>query len=110
MQTPPIIGQIENVSFPAAVASLRAFYQGPAAKFKVFIDDGCALPGPSWRTTWSAPLQWGKAGDKNWATKAGAQGFIPRMVSLSPFVTDDWREASAVSYTHLRAHETLMNL
>ena len=92
---PPIVDQLEPILLPAAHASLRAFFQGPAATFKVFLDDACGLPGPSWRTTWSAPKQWGKTGERNWATKAGAQGFIPKMIAASPFVTDDWRSASA---------------
>ena len=92
---PPIIARLESVTFPAAHASLRAFHAAGPAAFKVYLDDACALPGPSWRDTWSSPQQWGKTGDRNWATKAGAAGFIPWMIASSPFATDDWRQASA---------------
>eukprot|EP00962_Isochrysis_galbana_P046508 scaffold18736_cov124-Isochrysis_galbana.AAC.1 len=34
-------------------------------------------------------------GDESWPAKYAAAGFIPHMVSLSPFVTTDWRLASA---------------
>jgi len=93
--TPRIVEHVANVSFPGPLQRLRDFYAGPGREVKIFLDDACALPGPSWKETWAAPKQWGKVGDKNWATKAGAQGFIPRMIALSPFVTSDWRTASA---------------
>ena len=41
------------------------------------------------------PRQWGLTGEKNWATKYGAAGFIPRMLAQSPFETSNWREANA---------------
>ena len=37
------------------------------------LDDACALPS-NWRETWDHPRQWGLTGEKNWATKYGAQG------------------------------------
>ena len=93
---PPILSILENVSRPSALAKLRSFYAptGAAQGFRVYLDDACGLPA-DWRKTWDKPLQWGLTGDKNWATKYGAQGFIPRMVDLSPFATADWRAASA---------------
>ena len=45
--------------------------------------------------TWDQPRQWGLTGAKNWPTKYAAAGFIPRMIEHSPFVTADWRSASA---------------
>ena len=90
----PLLHSIENISYPAQYQALRRFYAGPAAGFKVYLDDACALPS-DWKSTWDHPRQWGLTGNKNWATKYGAQGFIPHMLSLSPFVTTDWRQASA---------------
>ena len=89
----PLLNTIENISFPGALAELRSFYAGPAARFKVHLDDACAQPA-DWRNTWASPLQWGLAGESNWPTKYAAAGFIPRMISVSPFLTEDWREAS----------------
>ena len=93
---PPLLTLLENVTYPAQLAELRRFYAegGEASRFKLFIDDACALPA-DWRSTWDKPLQWGLTGERNWATKYGAAGFIPRMIERSPFVTTDWREASA---------------
>lgn len=90
----PLLHSIENISHPAQYQALRNFYAGPAAGFKIYLDDACALPS-DWKATWDQPRQWGLTGNKNWATKYGAQGFIPHMLSLSPFVTTDWRQASA---------------
>ena len=90
----PLLHSIENITYPAQYQALRRFYAGPAAGFKVYLDDACALPS-DWKSTWDHPRQWGLTGNKNWATKYGAQGFIPHMLSLSPFVTTDWRQASA---------------
>ena len=90
----PLLDAIQNVTQPAQLQALRSFYAGPAASFKIHLDDACGLPS-DWRTTWDRPLQWGLTGKKNWATKYGAQGFIPHMIAQSPFVTDDWRVASA---------------
>ena len=93
---PPLLHVLENVSQPAALQRLRAFYGpgGAAATFRVHIDDACGLPA-DWRSTWAKPRQWGLTGEKNWATKYAAAGFIPRMIERSPFVTADWRQASA---------------
>ena len=90
----PLLHILENVTFPQRLAELRAWYAGPSRDFKVYLDAACSLPS-DWQSSWAAPLQWGVTGNQHWATKYGAQGFIPRMVSLSPFVTDDWRQASA---------------
>lgn len=95
LELPAVVRRIQNVSHAAAWASLARFYRGTAANFKVFLDDACGLPGKAWKDTWQAPRQWGKIGNVNWATKAGAQGFIPKMISNSPYVTDDYRRASA---------------
>ena len=93
---PPLLHVLENVSQPAALQRLRAFYGpgGAAATFRVHSDDACGLPA-DWRSTWAKPRQWGLTGEKNWATKYAAAGFIPRMIERSPFVTADWRQASA---------------
>lgn len=96
----PLLNTIENISFPGALAELRSFFAGPAARFKVHLDDACAQPA-DWRNTWASPLQWGLAGEKNWPTKYAAAGFIPRMISVSPFLTEDWREASASVGQHV---------
>ena len=90
----PLLPAIENITYPAQFQALKSFYAGPASRFKIYLASACALPA-DWTTTWDKPRQWGLTGTKNWATKYGAQGFIPHMVSLSPFVTSDWREASA---------------
>jgi len=90
----PLLHSIENITHPAQYQALRRFYAGPAAGFKIYLDDACGLPS-DWKATWDQPRQWGLTGNKNWATKYGAQGFIPHMLSLSPFVTTDWRQASA---------------
>ena len=94
LATPPLLHILENVSHPGALERLRDFYKGPAANFRVYIDDACRQPG-DWRATWDRPRQWGLTGEKNWATKYGAAGFIPRMIDRSPFATEDWRSASA---------------
>ena len=93
-QSPPILHLLENVSQPAALQRLKSFYAGPSSSFRVHLDDACGLPS-DWRSTWDKPLQWGLTGEKNWATKYAAAGFIPRMIDKSPFVTTDWRQASA---------------
>ena len=93
-QVPELLGLIENVTYPRALARLRSFYSGPSSSFRVYLDDACALPA-DWRSTWSDPVQWGKSGRKNWPTKYAAAGFIPAMIERSPFVTTDWRTASA---------------
>ena len=90
----PLLETLENVTYPAALDKLRSWYTGPAEQFKVHLDVGCSMPS-NWQSLWAAPPQWGVTGNQHWATKYGAQGFIPRMLSLSPFVTDDWRQASA---------------
>ena len=50
-----------------------------------------------WEAEWQGPVARSVEPDDRlwWATKYGAQGFIPHMLSLSPFVTTDWRQASA---------------
>ena len=68
------------------------FFAAAPSQFRIFIDASCDLPA-DWRTHWAAPKQWGVTGNQHWATKYGAQGFI--MISNSPFVTADWRQASA---------------
>jgi len=90
----PLLHTLENVTFPGKIDEIRSFYRDAAPRFKIFIDDACAMPA-DWRTTWDRPLQWGLTGERNWATKYGAAGFIPHMIEKSPFVTADWREASA---------------
>ena len=91
----PILHVLENVTYTEQLADMRAFFSGPAvSRFSVFIDDACALPA-DWQKSWDAPKQWGVTGNQHWATKYGAQGFIPKMLSNSPFVTHDWRQASA---------------
>ena len=95
LSMPPLLHILQNVSHPGALEPLRRFYDGPASSFRVFIDDACGAPGPDWRRTWASPRQWGLTGEKNWATKYAAAGFLPRMVEQSPFVTPDWRAASA---------------
>ena len=94
--SPPLLHILENVTQHAALDELKGFYApaGGAARFKVYIDDACALPA-DWRSTWDAPKQWGLTGTRNWATKYGAAGFIPRMIEKSPYLTTDWRQASA---------------
>ena len=97
MASPPILNLLENVTFPDRLAEMRAFFSGAAAKnpgFRVFIDSACALPS-NWQDTWAAPKQWGVTGNQHWATKYGAQGFIPKMLANSPYATNDWRSASA---------------
>lgn len=96
LASPPILHIVENITLPEALRDLRAFYApgGDGGRFRVHLDDACGLPS-NWRETWSKPLQWGLTGNKNWATKYAAAGFIPRMIDVSPFVTTDWRSASA---------------
>ena len=90
----PILPILANVSIPARLKEIENFYLGAGRDFRIHLDDACALP-YNWRQTWAAPVQWGVTGDKNWATKYGAAGFIPRMVEQSPFYTTEWRQASA---------------
>ena len=54
--SPPILRILENVTQAAALADLRGFYAptGAAPRFRVFLDDACALPA-DWRRTWDAP-------------------------------------------------------
>ena len=94
MSAPPILDVLENVTFPAPLREMRTFFAEQASDFRVFLDAACELPG-DWQTKWAAPKQWGVTGNQHWATKYGAQGFIPKMLSLSPFVTKDWSSASA---------------
>ena len=95
-----LLDELAPVSFASSLASLRNFFRGnathsPSAQsFRIFLDDACAMT-KAWRSSWAAPKQWGEWGDVNWATKYGSQGFIPRLVSQSPFATTDWREAKA---------------
>ena len=91
---PPLLDTLANVTFPARLEQLRSFFAGPAKEFRIHLDAACGLP-TDWRASWDAPSQWGVTGNAHWATKYGAQGFIPRMVDNSPFVTSDWRSASA---------------
>ena len=92
--SPPLLDILENVSHPNSLQRLRTFFTDSAGDFRVYLDDACGLP-TDWRSTWDKPRQWGLTGEKNWATKYGAAGFIPRMIDRSPFVTADWRQASA---------------
>lgn len=95
LRVPPIVEQLRNVSHRRAWDELLEFFaSGRADRFRVFIDDACALPA-DWRSEWDAPQQWGSLGNGNWATKYAAAGFIPHMIEQSPFVTTDWREADA---------------
>lgn len=94
MAAVPLVRLLENVSLARPLEQLARFYEGPAAAFKVYLDDACAMPA-NWRQSWDSPPQWGLTGERNWATKYGAAGFIPHMIEKSPFVTSDWREASA---------------
>ena len=78
----PLLHSIENITHPAQYQALRRFYAGPAAGFKIYLDDACGLPS-DWKATWDQPRQWGLTGNKNWATKYGAAGFIPHMIEAS---------------------------
>ena len=91
-----IVTTIERVSFAEAHADLQAFYSsgGGGESFRVHIDDTCGMP-IDWRSTWNASSQWGIFGNRHWATKYGAAGFLPHMIEQSPFFTSDWRAASA---------------
>ena len=92
---PPILEALRNVSHAGAWRELAGFYRGGrASRFRIFLDDACALPA-DWRSDWDAPTQWGSLGNSNWANKYAAAGFIPHMIEQSPFVTTDWREADA---------------
>ena len=84
---------------------MAAFFREKAASFKVFLDDACAMP-VDWRETWNASVQWGLFGNGHWATKYGAQGFLPHMLESSPFVTTDWRQAAASVVVVRRAART----
>ena len=85
---PPVLDILENVTYGSQRAALASFFSGPAARFKIYIDSACELPAsPAWEETWAAPKQWGVTGNQHWATKYGAQGFIPKMIKSSPFVT-----------------------
>ena len=92
----PLLDAIENITYPSQLRALRSWFGGPAATFKIYLDDAAGLPAADWKTTWDKPRQWGLAGNKNWATKYGAQGFIPHMVAHSPFLTTDWQQATAI--------------
>ena len=94
VRPPAVLQTLENVTFPTALQEMRRFFAGPAEQFRVFIDSSCALPS-DWRASWASPKQWGVTGNQHWATKYGAQGFIPHMLANSPYVTDDWRIATA---------------
>jgi hypothetical protein len=95
-----LLDELAPVSFASSLASPRNFFHGNAThspsahSFRIFLDDACAMP-KAWRSSWAAPKQWGEWGGVNWPTKYGSQGFVPRLVSQSPFVTTDWREANA---------------
>ena len=92
---PPVLDILENVTYGSQRAALASFFSGPAARFKIYIDSACELPAsPAWEETWAAPKQWGVTGNQHWATKYGAQGFIPKMIKSSPFVTAQWQSAS----------------
>ena len=91
---PHTLWQVRNYSFPDKVRNIEHFYRKHAPNFKVFIDDACHMP-ENWYQTYAAPPQWGNAGNSNWASKYAAAGFIPAMIYDSPFVTDDWKQASA---------------
>ena len=90
---PPIVDAIRNVSHSAAWRGLAAFHSS-STPFRIHLDASCALPS-DWQNHWAAPPQWGSLGDGNWATKYAAAGFIPKMISSSPFFTHDWRKANA---------------
>ena len=99
----PLLQHIENVSYPLALSQLQKFYAGPAQRFRVYLDDACAMPA-DWRQNWAAPKQAPGYGDAHWATKYGAQGFIPHMLEQSPFITPDWRQADASVVVLLARH------
>ena len=85
-----------------AAHRLDAFLRGPAAHFRVALDDTCML-GADWHTSWMAPpiqsvvdpehahldRQW-------WGDKYGAAGFVPWMLEQASLVTTDWRAAHAI--------------
>ena len=85
---------------PHAHASLRAFYApgGPAEDFRIYLDTACVEP-LDWHRAWAAvPAHWHGVNDLDrewWPDKYGAQGFLPRMIEQSPFITTDWRRANA---------------
>ena len=87
---PPILDEIASVAQLEPLRAVRAFFQVEAREFKVYIDETCNMPA-AWRESWNNSKQWGLWGNANWATKYGAQGWIPHMIDASPFVTRDWR-------------------
>ena len=75
---PPILEALRNVSHAGAWRELAGFYRGGrASRFRIFLDDACALPA-DWRSDWDAPTQWGSLGNSNWANKYAAAGKVAR--------------------------------
>ena len=91
---PPILSQLEPVSYPPALREAVSFFETEAARFRIHLDDACGMPS-DWRRTWDRSSQWGLWGNKHWPTKYGAQGWIPHMIERSPFHVAAWQRASA---------------
>ena len=91
-------------SHPAAVARAeQLLVNGPAAHaaasvvfgtepgFRVYLDDACAMPAGWWaRAPSESPVN-----TSGVDFKYGADVLLPRILAGSPFVTADWRRASA---------------
>ena len=90
---PEVVRQLEPVLQPHVGARLRRFFR--ADDFRVYLDDTRMRP-RDWRHEWRGPLPPAPLKDRLWwASKYGAQGFIPAMIQSSPFVASDWRLANA---------------
>ena len=90
---PEVVRQLEPVLQPHVGARLRRFFR--ADDFRVYLDDTCMRP-RDWRHEWRGPSRREHLQDRLWwASKYGAQGFIPAMIQSSPFVASDWRLANA---------------
>ena len=105
---------LTGVVQPQTAIALKSFFRTGAPTFRIFLDVTCTLP-EDWKQLWAAPpidpradptrakqdLAW-------WWMKYGAAGFVPHMLSVSPFVTKDWQSANASLVVFFAQHSTGM--
>ena len=78
------------------------FFNVDRKRMKIALDATCE---PLWEKSWMSPPQWGVTNNENWATKAGAAGFIPEMIRRSSYYTEDDEAADAHIVVYFaRAH------
>lgn len=89
MSLPPSIKSLQDIAIDPL--QLTEFFSTQYSSVKIHIDDTCEQ---DWKDLWWNASQWGELGQKHWRVKYAAAGFIPHMISTSPFFEQDWKKAN----------------